>query len=269
MSVPFGIPNSGNSCWLAAATQALLSITCITPQRLMTAPVFPASEHVKFYTANITPEQITKIRDAILNNTELCEFMGGSPTAQRCADEYIPKLVTSSKILDSFCRVDADETTTCKQCGDIKLIKNEQCFINYHQHLEPATTPAIFSKNIWSHFDEFMGRCDTCNTTTTRRRVYTTRFIDKVIMIKFINHVNIPLHRSFTMNTAKGIRVYNLVAAIIHGGSSDPTKPTSGHYTAHVKRGDKWYYTNDSVITPEDGPPATTAGSPLVIYELA
>jgi ubiquitin C-terminal hydrolase len=268
-----GFPNLGNTCYMNAAIQALLSSDILNNAILIYSakhqdrvekfsPVL--IEYIRlildFMTDNLSGSSYSPHRFKKIIDKENSYFRGYS---QHCPSEFISYLVNEfaetakdkgmAKLMNEVCFGKYKEYICCDVCRNVN--------IRYAPFLEiPLPIPDTPNPDLSDCFTKFA----TFETLDEKNRWTCPTCQMKVVAHKRIEIHEIPEVAIFTFNRFKNsqknntpIKIYpriklekrylRLIATINHYGSLN-----GGHYVAHVSRGDVWYRANDSTISKDN-----------------
>lgn len=268
-----GFPNLGNTCYMNAAIQALLTSDVLNNAILI------YSEKHQDRVENFSPVLIEYIRlvlDFMIGNTampiysphkfkkiidrENAFFRG---YAQHCPSEFISYLINEfaetakdkgmAKIMKDICFGKYKEYICCDVCKNVN--------IRYAPFLEiPLPIPETRNPDLGDCFKKFA----TFETLDGKNRWTCPTCQMKVVAHKRIEIFEVPEVAIFTFNRFKNLQKNNtpiklyprinlenrhlrLIATVNHYGGLN-----GGHYVAYVSRGDVWYRANDSSICKDD-----------------
>ncbi len=259
--VPFGVTNTGSSCYFNSLLQCLLSCTSLIEASLQCKPINKITESFrqiveasrKLDKSSASPIDMFahKLwRDIItMSNSrkDQVRMSSGQEDAHEGFMMFIESVekITNVKLL---CEHRYNITIVCKDCNDIVVNSKEvgTCF---------EVSPNVFSagnndiNSILYRSDNVISgfKCPKCGSTCDKVRSENLKMIPEILPIVLKKYaakslITFPEYLYFGSKLDVGKQLqYKLVAQSEHFGSMN-----GGHYWAQALRSDGWYIINDS-----------------------
>ncbi len=236
---PIGLQNYGNTCWLNALSQMLMSL----------GPFNKILSEAKYGKKSVIPIYLAVFGGNVAKFRELFAVFGARINTQQCADEALTLFIDAIQLAPAT--------------GMLRILRKADiaCRCGYaNTATDPAYRLMIYPPAI-ENMQDFMGRihgcqvpltdynCEKCQAPITSRFERISR-VENVIMITFqqytgkINHY-FPYEFTLPNTASRPPHIFRLVAQIEHSGGVD-----GGHYWARVQRRDGVYLINDSQVSP-------------------
>lgn len=277
---PSGLHNIGANCYLNALLQSLMSCTHFHNllDKIKSNPITfkSSSPLVKAFVTGLDNDPsfsstVFHTYRAMLQNKSIKDKMKrnfGSSQEDSSELFHILMELTSDERFSSIFRIKTEMNIGCPDTREIISKKIED---NLEMQLDVPN--GDYSQKEWEEYimkklttdievmepeydkntKKIIGgyRCNKCNKIHTVRKVTFITGLANIIVLsfkKFQMKKNIHFPQSLTfMSNTQGEEVpitYDLVAIINHSGTM-----SGGHYYADIKRGDKYYRANDSMVS--------------------
>jgi ubiquitin C-terminal hydrolase len=250
---PIGLPNNGNTCWLNALSQLLMSL----------GPFNKILSEAKYGKKSIIPIYLAVFGGNIAKFRDLFVVFGARINQQQCADEALTLFIDALQLAPAT--------------GMMRIVRKADmyCPSGYNNTAtDPLYRLMIYPPAI-ENMQDFMSRihgcsvplagynCEKCQAPITSRFERIAR-VENIIIITFqqytgkINHY-FPYEFTLPNTGGRPPHVFRLVAQIEHAGSTE-----GGHYWARVQRKDGVYLINDTQVSPSQFQP--TAETYMIAY---
>jgi len=288
-AAPIGLPNIGNSCYLNSVTQMILSMDEVDKNELIaTIPHKELRDGFKAVAAYVKKSDattdgliplMTALRDSIFK-LGLNYFPKESQTEQQDAQELLNVVLDGLFVhFDSMAKVngrDRDQfkiNHTAENVTMIPLAVQPETFVqrwvpfaqqSIDSKLQTYCNETINSPDGARNFSKLDGAEASVGNFSINKRICEIPpkylFMHMVrqdfstgVARKVTSRVNLPDQLDLSSiatdeikEKCKGKLMYEPAGVVFHYGN----QPTSGHYTANVKKDGAWHDCNDSVVNP-------------------
>lgn len=269
---PAGLSNAGNSCFMNAAIQSLVSL-----ERLNEVLLKPATINVYIPNGISTQyieliKNITATGSAIIDPLPFClsvwQLMQAKPLTQQDAPEFsqllVQRLVSQdvnpARIPEGINPEIASLFMLIIASGERNTIQRETTEKNIEQNETSIRLPInprdkTLLQCLQNHFKK--DELPDFGLTRVRALLGTSFYFLTILgrtefvggkLVKTEQPISFALNNFDISSLSLGKRTfapYRLKACIIHNGV-----PGGGHYTAYVRKGQSWFFCNDAAITP-------------------
>lgn len=273
---PFGLTNTGATCWLNSLLQFMMGISSLNRTVLECEAELQNNVLARAYIAMLkqsetggTGDNSAKILAALIAQAKAV----GRPTTlslgQECADEGFTiflDLLNCPRVENLFANVYA-MSTECKQCHTISSYNRDKAIrIQMTNNTAPRTQEGFcdYMRSRISVVDSV--KCTECSAISLEcNRLEELRMLREVVVItfnKFATKSDIFFPEKLEFGSTNKTRLhYKLVGKIEHSGSA-----AGGHYWCHSLRGAGWKQMNDSNVS--GGTPARTDNTFMIAYHM-
>lgn len=273
---PFGLVNSGSTCYFNAALQTLFSLPAFNQiirelrGHFEQKNNYVACELARIFaemkqTPNAPNSSLASIR--VFNSLNKVLPKSNSRQGQESAIWAIEDILLAINHVDIYhlFYIKYNCTIHCNDC-------NERTSINLDEttHIQMPENYQNMNEYIYSHTDKVEYKCEKCGIKKIRERLYKLGILREILCIAFpVAAQNKSYPPALTFPYKKGGKLeYKLCAVIEHsGGYSPATHQSSGHYWAKILRQGNWHTANDSSISAANSTP--TANAHLLFYHVA
>ncbi len=278
---PFGLSNTGATCWMNSIMQALFSLPSFNETVLELQAeclISPLSAHyasiMSAWKSGNGNSQLFKNAGSIMSTLLAAEskksrsklLLGGN---QECANEGFIRmidLINIPKIKNLFA-TSYQISVKCTKCSHVHVFDRDAgLHIEVFEPVNSLITEGAFRQYIGAHTSlTDLYTCVKCGVPNyaINREHRLKRLGECVVVLfnKYYTKENIWFPEKMSFPSQGGRRNYKLCAKIEHAGSLD-----GGHYWATVLRNNKWHCLNDDHEGP--GHPNPTINTTMAIYHL-
>jgi ubiquitin C-terminal hydrolase len=290
---PPALTNCGATCYLNAATQALLAISPLTQSLKNSNDLYKQGTFGYTYQAMIKSIQTSRgtstVNDATFKAyvSQGTKLINANVSSQQDATEYLGAALNALKeegnletrsFINSLVEVTEHSTLKCPSQGEADVLINEEnvehFFISLPAENNNHQALATFEQCLKEYTkEEILSDYDIPGCKKQIKLLHAPPFIIFSLKrfrftltgqaIKLEHGVSIP----FTLDLKPYIKErketapYNLIAAIKQMGTAQ-----GGHYIAYVRYGTSWYYCNDSQIAPTEASSIASAIATGYVY---
>lgn len=272
-----GLVNNGNTCWLNATLQFLLSLSSLTE-------ILSKHQSNDPYLAVLTTQLMSAVRGNSLSPATMLNACNakspavwlptiGAQHQQECANEGLNHFLQTINLpaVDQLFNISLEVGYRCPNCGKETIAPRD---VNYAIELHPTQLNDVHSADDFSdRIDSFTEHnteytCPSCRTkTNSATRTQRLKQVGEVLVVVLSKYsptkpcTYFPTNLSFRSNDIYPL-IYRLVSVVEHGGG-----PAGGHYWNKSLRGDgAWYRCDDSSISPAT--PEPTPNATMLAYHL-
>ena len=250
---PVGLMRHAKQCFMNAVVQCLESSSALCAE-LGRSDVPYAQDFI-----TLTQREEATTADVLLSGLNRAE--------QEDANTFLARFVERSKA--KAISAEGRWWWTCGVCRNRMIIEcADMLSVSVFVHIGIAGSLQHLLTS-----DPSVQTCLTCNRPTDGT---AERMLDKQspVMAVTLDRTAAGGSRGYTKNARVfkaeervhiGGDMYELFALVSHKGGASDTDPNSGHYYAHVRRGDKWWRINDEDVQEAS---LDTADATLLFYRL-
>lgn len=234
-----GFSNIGAQCWFNSMLQALISCDYIVDAVKKESK--ECSDAATLNTVFLTFDNQKIFRTF---TDERKDFASGQQDASEGLIAFIACL--KNKEVEFVLCSRYTQTLKCK-CGMVSEKKDEN-FIRVIENVDISTDEKL-SKHLLNSVETVDYKCTECKGTKMIKYM-TMCMVGDVLVLLVKNYMKSTT--SITQTLTLSENKFELVAVVNHHSAAATTLKhgiDSGHFTANVKRGKKWYSANDSTIT--------------------